>query len=142
MMKKLPELTRRERHVLVALCRPPARGVAFMEPASIHEVADTLGVSEAAVKQHLANLYDKFGIFEGSERRRVRLANVALSEGAVPGEGPDAAPREPASDLLAEGRSAVALRNWARAYEFLARANEAGAALSPGPTRRSSHRDD
>ncbi len=57
-MKKLPELTRRERDVLVALCRPLARGAVFTEPASIREVADTLGVSETAVKQHLTNRYD------------------------------------------------------------------------------------
>jgi tetratricopeptide (TPR) repeat protein len=129
-MKKLPELTRRERDVLVALCRPLARGAAFTEPASIHDVADALGVSEAAVKQHLTHLYDKFGIFEGEERRRVRLANVALSEGAVPRESLDGAPREPAGDPLMEGRAAAALRNWARAYEQLARADQAGAALS------------
>jgi DNA-binding NarL/FixJ family response regulator len=40
-------------------------------------------VSEAAVKQHLAHLYDKFGISDGGERRRVRLANEALRRGAV-----------------------------------------------------------
>ncbi|MGH8682826.1 MAG: hypothetical protein ACREVP_15115, partial [Burkholderiales bacterium] len=131
-MKKLPELTRRERDVLAALCRPLARGAAFTEPASIHDVADALGVSEAAVKQHLAHLYDKFGIFEGDERRRVRLANVALGEGAVSRQGLDGAPRDPAADPLAEGRAAAALRNWARAYEQLARADQAGIALSPG----------
>jgi DNA-binding NarL/FixJ family response regulator len=41
-----------------------------------------LVVSDAAVKQHLSNLFDKFGIVDG-ERRRVRLANAALSSGAV-----------------------------------------------------------
>mgnify|MGYP002336169275 FL=1 len=39
-------------------------------------------MSEAAVKQHLARLYIKFGIYDG-ERRRVRLANEALRRGAV-----------------------------------------------------------
>src|SRR5262245_33776918 len=129
-MKKPPELTRRERDVLVALCRPLSPGVVFTEPASIREVADTLGISDAAVKQHLVNLYGKFGIFEGSERRRVRLANVALSEGVVSHDGTDAAPRPADSDPLTEARHAVALRSWARAYEFLARANLAGAELS------------
>ena len=39
-------------------------------------------VTEAAVKQHLQNLYDKFDIpTEGD--RRVRLANEALRRGAV-----------------------------------------------------------
>ena len=47
------------------------------------EIADALVISEAAVKQHLAHLYDKFGIHGGGERRRVRLANEALRRGAV-----------------------------------------------------------
>lgn len=77
-----PELTRRERDVLVALCRPVLSGDVFTEPASTQQVADALVVSEAAVKQHLARLYDKFAIYE-TERRRVRLANEAIRRGAV-----------------------------------------------------------
>jgi pSer/pThr/pTyr-binding forkhead associated (FHA) protein len=78
-----PELTRREREVLVVLCRTVLAGEAFTEPASIREIADALVVTEAAVKQHLAHLYDKFAIQGGGERRRVRLANEALRRGAV-----------------------------------------------------------
>jgi DNA-binding CsgD family transcriptional regulator len=78
-----PQLTRREREVLVVLCRTVLGGAAFTEPASIREIADALVISEAAVKQHLAHLYDKFGIHGGGERRRVRLANEALRRGAV-----------------------------------------------------------
>ena len=78
-----PQLTRREREVLLVLCRTVLEGAAFTEPASIREIADALVVSEAAVKQHLAHLYDKFGIHGGGERRRVRLANEALHRGAV-----------------------------------------------------------
>jgi DNA-binding CsgD family transcriptional regulator len=78
-----PELTRREREVLVVLCRTVLGGQAFTEPASIREIADALVVTEAAVKQHLAHLYDKFGIHGGGERRRVQLANEALRRGAV-----------------------------------------------------------
>jgi DNA-binding CsgD family transcriptional regulator len=78
-----PELTRREREVLLVLCRTVLSGDAFTEPASIREIAEALVVSEAAVKQHLAHLYDKFGIHGGGERRRVRLANEALRRGAV-----------------------------------------------------------
>ncbi len=78
-----PELTRREREVLLALCRTVLGGAAFTEPASIREIADALVVTEAAVKQHLAHLYDKFGVHGGGERRRVRLANEALRRGAV-----------------------------------------------------------
>jgi DNA-binding CsgD family transcriptional regulator len=78
-----PELTRREREVLVVLCRTVLAGEAFTEPASIREIAEALVVTEAAVKQHLAHLYDKFAIHGGGERRRVRLANEALRRGAV-----------------------------------------------------------
>jgi DNA-binding CsgD family transcriptional regulator len=40
-------------------------------------------ITQAAVKQHLANLFDKFGIPGGDSHRRARLANEALRRGAV-----------------------------------------------------------
>jgi pSer/pThr/pTyr-binding forkhead associated (FHA) protein len=79
----VPELTRRERDVLVQLCRPVLAGDVFTEPASSREIAAALVVTEAAVKQHLLNLYVKFGIHGDGERRRVRLANDAVHRGAV-----------------------------------------------------------
>ncbi len=129
-MKGQRGLTRRARDVLSVLCGPLAHGAAFTEPASVHAIADALDVSEAAVKQHLTHLYDKFGIFEGERRRRVRLANMALSEGAVRAETMRAASQGPAADLLADGRAAALLRNWLRAYELLTRADQEGSALS------------
>src|SRR6266849_7664443 len=78
-----PELTRRECDVLVALCHPALGGDVFTEPASVREIAATLVVTEAAVKQHLVHLYDKFGIAETGERRRVRLAREAMRRRAV-----------------------------------------------------------
>ena len=48
----------------------------------MREIAVALVVSEGAVKQHLANLYEKFGVVEG-ERRRSRLANAALDSATV-----------------------------------------------------------
>jgi len=78
-----PELTRREREVLVALCRTVLSGDVFTEPASIREIAASLFVTENAVKQHLLRLYDKFAIHGEGERRRVRLANEAVRRGAV-----------------------------------------------------------
>jgi hypothetical protein len=78
-----PELTRRERDVLVALCRPVLSADLFTEPASIRAIAERLVVTEAAVKQHLLRLYDKFRVYEAGERRRVRLANEAIRRGAV-----------------------------------------------------------
>jgi hypothetical protein len=77
-----PRLTPRERDVLVELCRPALSGGVFTEPASIRQVAGALFVTEAAVKQHLLRLYDKFDIHEG-ERRRIRLANEAVRRGVV-----------------------------------------------------------
>ena len=77
-----PALTRREREVLVALCGPMFSGDVFREPASTRQIASELVVTEAAVKQHLSRLYDKFGIFE-QEGRRTRLANEAIRRGAV-----------------------------------------------------------
>jgi pSer/pThr/pTyr-binding forkhead associated (FHA) protein len=77
-----PRLTRREVDVLVVLCRPLVSDDPFPEPASVRKMAGELFVSEAAVKQHLQNLYDKFAVpAEGD--RRVRLANEALRRGAV-----------------------------------------------------------
>jgi DNA-binding NarL/FixJ family response regulator len=81
--RSAPALTRRERDVLVALCLPLASGDLFTEPAPIRQIADSLVVTEAAVKQHLLHLYDKFGIYSGTGSRRVRLANEAIRRGAI-----------------------------------------------------------
>ena len=77
-----PELTRREVEVLTALCRPALVQDAFVAPASAHEIAEELVVTEAAVKQHLLRLYQKFRIAEGVNRR-ARLANEVVSAGVV-----------------------------------------------------------
>ena len=77
-----PRLTRREVDVLVVLCRPLVSDDPFPEPASVRRMATELFVTEAAVKQHLQNLYDKFSIPSEGDRR-VRLANEALRRGAV-----------------------------------------------------------
>lgn len=77
-----PRLTRREYDVLVVLCRPLVSDDPFPEPASVRAMAGELYVTEAAVKQHLQNLYDKFAIPSEGDRR-VRLANEALRRGAV-----------------------------------------------------------
>jgi pSer/pThr/pTyr-binding forkhead associated (FHA) protein len=78
-----PALTTRERDVLVSLCRPLLARDMFTEPASTRAIADELVITQAAVKQHLANLYDKFGVDAGEQHRRARLANEALRRGAV-----------------------------------------------------------
>jgi pSer/pThr/pTyr-binding forkhead associated (FHA) protein len=89
-----PSLTPRERDILVVLCRPLLARDLFTEPASTKEIAADLVVSEAAVKQHLVNLYAKFDVGDDQSHRRARLANEAFRRGAVTlgdlrrGEGP------------------------------------------------------
>jgi pSer/pThr/pTyr-binding forkhead associated (FHA) protein len=78
-----PRITAREREVLLALCRPVFSGEVFTEPASVRDIARERVISEAAVKQHLLRLYDKFGMHQPGDRRRARLANEALRRGSV-----------------------------------------------------------
>jgi FHA domain len=77
-----PELTRRELDVLTSLCRPALSDEAFATPATATEIAADLVVTEAAVKQHLLRLYQKFRITEGTNRR-TRLANEVVALGLV-----------------------------------------------------------
>jgi len=83
-----PDLTRRELEVLTALCRPALQQDAFVAPSTAREIADELVVTEAAVKQHLLRLYQKFRIAEGVNRRS-RLANEVISAGVVRPLPPD-----------------------------------------------------
>jgi len=115
------KLTRRERDVLDTLCGPLAEGGTFIEPASIRSIAESLGISDAAVKQHLLQLYDKFQIDMAGERRRTRLANKAVDAGFVNfAASPPAGPAKE-DDPLVLARKAAAVRNWQRAFEYLSR---------------------
>ncbi len=78
-----PELTRREREVLVALCRPVLERTLLNEPASIRGIANELVISESAVKKHLQRLYDKFELHDSVDRHRGRLVSDAIRRGAV-----------------------------------------------------------
>jgi hypothetical protein len=115
------ELTRRERDVLLALCRPVLDGDVFTEPASVREIAAALVVTEAAVKQHLLHLYDKFGIDDPGTRRRLLLAREAMRRGAVTLGDVEAAARS-RGDRLAAGRRSFKARDWAAACECLSAA--------------------
>lgn len=107
--------------------------MAFTEPASTRRIAQALVVSDAAVKQHLLRLYDKFGIYEAGGRRRVTLANEAVRRGAVSvadlGGAADEAPA-PTADPLEAGRLALARRAWHEAFPLLNEAASKGAALT------------
>jgi hypothetical protein len=134
-----PELTRREHDVVTSLCRPALSDEAFVAPATAREIAADLVVTEAAVKQHLLRLYQKFRIPEGANRR-VRLANEVVALGLVrplpPAERPDdtasflapAAGTEPAS--AAPGGAAASTASTSRAAASSADASPAGAGSS------------
>src|ERR1700685_3274760 len=77
-----PELPRRELDVVTSLCRPALSDEAFVAPATAREIAGDLVVTEAAVKQHLLRLYQKFRVPEGPNRR-TRLANEVIALGLV-----------------------------------------------------------
>jgi hypothetical protein len=78
-----PNLTRRERDILVALCWPLLHGDAFAPPAPVRDIAESLHVSVGAVKTHLSNLYDKFELYETGRDRRGELAREAINRHAV-----------------------------------------------------------
>lgn len=97
----VPELTRRELDVLASLCRPALSDDAFVAPATAREIAADLVVTEAAVKQHLLRLYQKFRI-SGGLNRRIRLANEVIALGLVrPADQPGAAGYVPGARLPA-----------------------------------------
>src|SRR5271165_6533041 len=97
----VPELTRRELDVLASLCRPALSDDAFVAPATAREIAADLVVTEAAVKQHLLRLYQKFRI-SGGLNRRIRLANEVIALGLVrPADQPGAAGYVPEARLPA-----------------------------------------
>jgi hypothetical protein len=78
-----PPLTARELDVLIALCRPLLARDVFTEPASMRAIADELVITQAPVKQHVANLHEKFALAPGDDQRRAALADEALRRNAV-----------------------------------------------------------
>jgi tetratricopeptide (TPR) repeat protein len=110
--------------VLVALCRPLRDDEVFTSPASVHEIAAALVVTDAAVKQHLAHLYDKFEIREAGAKRRLALAREAIRLGVVSLEDLRAAART-SEGSLAVGRDAVSRHDWEAAFASLSAADAA-----------------
>jgi len=102
-----PELTRRELDVLTSLCRPALSDEAFVAPATAREIAADLVVTEAAVKQHLLRLYQKFRVPEGVNRR-VRLANEVVALGLVRPLPPAGRAEPPQSPRRAAGSAGPA----------------------------------
>lgn len=77
-----PKVTRTERRVLIELCRP-LMSYNAPQPASLRDIGNRLFVGKNAVQAHLANLYGKFGLNDGSIERRVALAHEAIRRGIV-----------------------------------------------------------
>src|SRR3712207_749565 len=111
------------------MIRRPPRSTLFpyttLFRSSVREIAAALVVTEAAVKQHLLHLYEKFAIAETGERRRVRLAREAIRRGAVAPTHFEAARRRAAgaADPLRAGREAFARREWEAAFKLLSEAD-------------------
>jgi hypothetical protein len=124
-------LTRREREVLVELCRPLLEQANFHEPAATRDIATKLFVTEAAVKQHLLRMYEKLDIADEGNRR-LALANAAFESGILTSAdiAGEAAP-QPKPDAVAEGRAAFARRAWEVAYTLLVDADTAGLLVDP-----------
>lgn len=79
-----PKLTPKEKQVLKELGRPLLLSHGpFPRPATVKEIAERMYVGEAAVKAHLARLYDKFEVYEQGADRRRELANRAIESGSV-----------------------------------------------------------
>jgi tetratricopeptide (TPR) repeat protein len=130
MTVEVPELTRRERDVLAALCSPVLSDDVFAEPASVRQIAQALVVTDAAVKQHLLHLYDKFEIDASGGRRRVTLAKEAIKRGAV-----DLDLQARARGALEAGREAFDRQDWDGAWQLLSEA-DAASPLEPADLER------
>lgn len=78
------DLSRMQRSVLAALCRPLHEHGPYAAPATNRQIAEDVHLSEVAVKTHLRTLFAKFGLADlPQNRKRAALAEAALRSGAV-----------------------------------------------------------
>jgi DNA-binding CsgD family transcriptional regulator len=78
------DLSKTQKRVLVALCRPLHDQGAYASPATNQEVADAVFLSLTAVKSHLRALFAKFELADlPQNRKRAALAEAALRSGAI-----------------------------------------------------------
>ena len=77
-------LSRAQRRVLVALCRPYRDGGEFAKPASNREIAEELVLSVEAIKTQLRGLFEKFEVEPlARDAKRARLAHRAFETGVI-----------------------------------------------------------
>jgi hypothetical protein len=89
----------------------------------VREIAAELVVTDAAVKQHLLHLYDKFEIPADGSRRRAALAREVIQRNVI--GLADLQPPAQDGAMLEEGRSAYEAHDWETAFEFLDAADSA-----------------
>ncbi len=78
------ELSRTQKRVLAALCRPLHEKGPYATPATNQEIADEVFLSTVAVKTHLRTMYAKYSLSElPQNRKRAALAEAALRSGAI-----------------------------------------------------------
>jgi hypothetical protein len=78
------DLSRMQREVLIALCRPYRQPATQGMPATNQRIADEIHISVAAVKSHLRALFEKFAIADlPQNQKRTRLAVLAGERGVV-----------------------------------------------------------
>jgi hypothetical protein len=78
------DVSKAQRAVLLALCRPFADGNAFAAPATNNQIAAELYLSLDSVKGHLRVLYSKFDVDHlPQNEKRLRLAERVLQSGVV-----------------------------------------------------------
>jgi pSer/pThr/pTyr-binding forkhead associated (FHA) protein len=78
------DLSKMQRKVLTALCRPLHVKGPYASPATNQEIADEVFLTVVAVKTHLRTLFAKFGLGGLPQNsKRAALAEAALKSGAV-----------------------------------------------------------
>ena len=78
------DLSKMQRKVLVALCRPLHVGGPYAAPATNQDIADEVFLTVVAVKTHLRTLFAKFDLQDlPQNRKRAALAEAALRSGSI-----------------------------------------------------------
>jgi pSer/pThr/pTyr-binding forkhead associated (FHA) protein len=78
------ELTPSQRKILLALCRPYRDGSTYATPATNKQIADEVFLSVDAVKGHLRQLFDRFGLGDVPQnQKRVKLVELVMQQGLV-----------------------------------------------------------